>query len=693
MSRAARQDGIIWPEGQLSLKMAYRPDIDGLRSVAVVPVVLFHFGINAVSGGFVGVDIFFVISGYLITTILAQSCGEQRLSLGGTLLDFYARRVKRIFPVLFVVVLATLAAGYLLLSPGDYEAAGKSAIFTVTFLSNVFFWLNTGYFDAAAETMPLLHTWSLGVEEQFYIVWPLLIFVLWKLTRLQGRAFWSVLIGFIAISFAACVVVTTYDPQQAFYLPWFRAWQFAMGAAIAFLPTLTRGNHAASVIGILLIAWAVFGFDESTVFPGYSALVPTLGAALIIVAGPAGVANRVLSMPPFVWVGLISYSLYLWHWPVTVLYMHYSDEPLSIGEIAALGAVMTGLSILSYVAIERPFRRIRFTPSRIITTGIAGGVAVVAVSLVVVQSAGFPARLPDEMKKIASLEVMWEWECPQRVTMEIDGKQQSACVIGAPWETAKSRGVLWGDSHAQHFAPVFDRVGQQTDTSFVLRPGCAAFFVPGIMREIQNRPKYSERCWATNDAAVAWINGRPEIDTVLIANAWAGYAEELFEPPATNADKTGIEAGAALEKKGLDLLLPQISSHKTIVLIGDVPRPFFHVPPCIIREAGGLMRAPCPYNTEAIPLDTVERFQRPTYRALAEAADKLPNASFFNPSAGLCDDEGCPLFEGTELIYRDNNHWRRNLSTATIDGLISKMGLLEFLALQAGTQMTSIQAQ
>lgn len=667
----------------------YRPDIDGLRAIAVLPVILFHFNIAAFSGGFVGVDIFFVISGFLITSILAKNCRADRFSL----LDFYARRVKRIFPVLFVVVLTTLAAGYFLLAPGDYQDTGESAVFTVTFLSNVFFWLNTGYFDASAETMPLLHTWSLGVEEQFYIIWPLMIFGLWKLTSLKGHVFWAVFIGVSLASFVACIVVTAHDPEQAFYLPWFRAWQFAMGAAIGFLPAVNRGKHAASLTGIALIAYAIFGFDDSTAFPGYAALVPTLGATLVIAAGPTALMNRVLGTFPFIWVGLISYSLYLWHWPVTVLYRHYSGGPLSPKEIAALGAVMTVLSVLSYFAIERPFRRIPFSAPRMVLSGVAGGVAVAMIALVVVQNSGFPSRLPDEMKKIASLDVMWEWECPQLVKMEIDGKQQNACVFGAPWDTAKQRAVLWGDSHAQHFAPVMDQVGRRIDMSIVLRPGCAAFFVPGIFRQLRNRPTYSEECWQRNADAIEWINKHPEIDHVFAANAWAGYAPALYEHPAQSALETTYDVGAELQAEGLSKTIRGITQSKSIILIGDVPRPFFQVPPCVIRNEGGLLRSPCSANTRTIPISTLEERQFPTYRALARVAESFENVRFFNPSSGLCDKNGCPLFEGDELIYRDNNHWRRNLSREAIDSLISKMGLLEFLSNEASASQASSQTQ
>jgi len=665
--------------------MNYRADIDGLRSIAVLPVILFHFNITTFSGGFVGVDIFFVISGFLITRILAENCRYDRFSL----LNFYSRRIKRIFPVLFVVVLATLVAGYLILSPGDYETAAESAIFTVSFLSNVFFWLNTGYFDASAETMPLLHTWSLGVEEQFYIVWPLLIFGLWKLTRLKGRIFWCALTGVSACSFVACVVITTYDPEQVFYLPWFRAWQFTMGAMIGFLPLVTRGNHALSVIGISLIAYAVFGFDQATPFPGYSALIPTLGASLIIASGPSAFVNRALSFAPFVGLGLISYSLYLWHWPVTVLYRHYDDGVLSISEISALSAVMITLSIASYFIIERPFRRVRRPPITVIGFGIAGAATVAFASLIIFRSEGVPSRLPEEVRGLASLDIMWEWQCPATMRSSSLELEKSGCVIGSRWEENSRKGVLWGDSHAQHLLPILHEAAQSSDASIIFINGCLGLVDnETIFRHYAKFPNYNSDCFGRQAKFLDLLEGREDIDFLIIANAWTGYVPELR---TADGERPELAAALNLVSRGAEKLIERIRTkfRGHIIIAGDFPRPGYDVPGCYMRNASGLLRKKCRDYSEKFLLSET---QIQTLSAI-ENASHHEGVVLWNPSETLCTDGLCPTKIAGEILYRDGNHLRRNLTKNTTFEIINTTEVNRVISIPSGSRSTSYLAR
>ena len=297
--------------------LGYRRDIDGLRALAVVPVLLFHVDLWPFSGGYVGVDIFFVISGYLIASIIGHDLAEGRFTLTG----FYVRRIRRIFPALFVMIAFTILVGGLILLPLDYRRLGASALATTLFASNIYFARQSGYFGASAEEAPLLHSWSLAVEEQFYIVFPLLMLVGW---RLGGR--YRLLLSMVAgLSLLSAMHMVETAPASAFYLPHTRGWEFLGGAMLAVgrLPAFRSPQiaNAAAAAGAALIGWAVLRFSAATPFPGAHALFPVVGAMLILHAGRTGsLVSGALSKPAPVFIGRISYSLYLWHWPLIVFW-------------------------------------------------------------------------------------------------------------------------------------------------------------------------------------------------------------------------------------------------------------------------------------------------------------------------------------------------------------------------------------
>lgn len=338
--------------------ISYRPDIDGLRALAILPVVLFHAFPNLLPGGFIGVDIFFVISGYLITSILLKDIQAGTYSIK----TFYARRVRRIFPALSLVLLFCLALGWVVLTAVEYRALGKHAGGGAGFIANIMFWKEAGYFDAAGDTKPLLHLWSLGIEEQFYIVWPLLLYFFAKRS-------WNILGLIIAVglmSFALNVWRIGIDPTGTFYSPLSRAWELALGAFLAYqainpiaslAKVLKRHPTFLSGLGLILILIGFGVINEARAFPGWWALLPVLGSALLIASGPEAVVNRfVLSQRIFVWVGLISFPLYLWHWPLlSFARIIYSETPpLDVRWIMV--AMSLVLAWLTYLVIERPIR-------------------------------------------------------------------------------------------------------------------------------------------------------------------------------------------------------------------------------------------------------------------------------------------------------------------------------------------------
>ncbi|HEU0282553.1 MAG TPA: acyltransferase family protein [Gallionella sp.] len=339
--------------GALPGKSDYRPDIDGLRAIAVLSVVVFHAFPSLLPGGFAGVDIFFVISGFLISKHIWEELGASAFSIR----TFYARRIRRIFPALGVVLLACLAMGWVILTPAEYEQLGKHVVAGAIFVSNIILWKESGYFDNAADTKPLLHLWSLGIEEQFYIVWPLLLAFFWRYTRHFGWA----LLGIIGVSLAYSMMVVRHDAVADFYSPLTRFWELALGAGLVYLvthkPTVSAMNRSlVSWLGLCLILASAVVIEKHYAFPGAWALLPTMGAACLIYAEGTWPNRRVLSHHLLVWFGLISYPLYLWHWPLLSFARIMESGTPSVEVRFWLVAASIILAWLTYKLLERPVR-------------------------------------------------------------------------------------------------------------------------------------------------------------------------------------------------------------------------------------------------------------------------------------------------------------------------------------------------
>lgn len=334
--------------------LQYRPDIDGLRAVAVLAVIAYHFFPAAFPAGFIGVDVFFVVSGYLISGIILAGVDAGNFSIS----EFYGRRVRRIFPALIIVLLASLAMGWALLYSAEYKQLGTHVASGAGFLSNIVLWLETGYFDAAAETKPLLHLWSLGVEEQFYLVWPLLLVALGA--RRTGRV--RLTVALLVASIAASLYVTAHSQPSAFYLPWFRFWELMAGALLVQLPAADSQSKGESELrsygGLALLAASFAVIEPGASFPGWRALLPVAGTYLIISAGPGASFNRlVLSRRTLVGIGLVSFPLYLWHWPLLSFFRIVSnDAPVTAARGAVLFAASLALAWLTYAVVEKPIR-------------------------------------------------------------------------------------------------------------------------------------------------------------------------------------------------------------------------------------------------------------------------------------------------------------------------------------------------
>jgi peptidoglycan/LPS O-acetylase OafA/YrhL len=450
------------------MRSAYRPDIDGLRAIAVLLVIASHLHIPWLAGGYIGVDVFFVISGYLISSIIIPQITSGTFSVP----DFYARRVRRIFPALIVMLAATIPFAWHFLFPTEMVAYARSLLAAVFACSNLLLWSWHGYFDTANELKPLLHTWSLGVEEQFYLAFPL---ILLGLARLRSRNALKAAICVIAVvSFAAACVAVHHDPHAAFFTIPLRAWELLLGAIVSqhYVPSLrgTLARNLASATGLLCILIPAALYTADTTFPGVTALPPCLGACLIIAAGETGtsIVGRTLSTKPAVFFGLISYSLYLWHWPVQVfanLDHAQTCSPLSCNapmtHTTQLGvfALSVILATLSWRFVEQPFRkgRLRLERKRLfLTSGLAAGL-VAATAIALVHTEGAPLRFtPDAVLAASQLDfdtnLPWRWSvCSlgQDLT-SISMFDQKRCL---PFTPNHRHYLLLGDSHAAQLWP------------------------------------------------------------------------------------------------------------------------------------------------------------------------------------------------------------------------------------------------
>jgi peptidoglycan/LPS O-acetylase OafA/YrhL len=495
----------------------YRPDIDGLRAIAVAPVVLFHFGVRPFSGGYVGVDVFFVISGYLITSLIHGEMQDGRFSI----VNFYERRVRRIFPALFAMLAVTAIAALVALFPNALITFGKSLLATAGFVSNFQFWSEAGYFDAAASEKPLLHTWSLAVEEQFYLLFPGLLLLLRGASR---KRLLTVLGGILLASLALNIWGVRHAPVSTFYLLPARFWELLLGSILAIgafaAPRSAFVRSGMSALGLALIAIAIFTFTAATPFPGENALLPCVGTALVIQGGVGGrtAVNSILAHRALVLVGLMSYSLYLWHWPVFVIAKAYSPDGLGASETIVLIALSAVLAVLSWRYIERPFRGRSGILSRKKLFAAAGvSIAILgAAGAVMWATNGLPQRYDARIRTI--LAEANDTEPRIKRCLGVSAADVAAgrlCKIGA--ENAPPSFILWGDSHAESMMPALDAAARDKGRAGLFAGNGSCPPLLGV-----DQPE-APRCKAFNDS-VAKLATSKDIAEVVLHCRWAEYA-------------------------------------------------------------------------------------------------------------------------------------------------------------------------
>ena len=609
--------------------MKYRPDIDGLRACAVLPVVLFHMGVPAITGGFVGVDVFFVISGYVISRQLLEAIDSGTFSL----LNFYERRVRRIFPALLFIVALTTVFAWLLLLPPQMLDFSDSLLASAFFSSNFFFWKQSGYFDIASAFRPLLHLWSLAVEEQFYILMPVAISVSYALGSRWRFIFWA---GFLA-SLVLSVALTNTAPSANFFLLPSRAWELLLGALLVLTPPPAPNRTIAEIcgaIGVLLLLYSIFYFDENTPFPGAHALYPCVAAALLIYSGSSHSPffNRLISIKPLVFFGLISFSLYLVHWPLIVLSRYYLLRNPQGYEVVLLIAGSVALAFLSYRFVELPFRRREFARSR--RTLFAQGAIAMAVAAMIGlagASSGFAWRFPDFEERAATPQAE-QW----RSGVCFLGTQQApeqwnldACTL-----TRGNSGdmVLWGDSFAAHYVPGL--LAHEKAIPYNIIEYTSAGCPPVIQYHSYSLP----HCQQFNKGAIEMIEKiRPKI--VILSARWdLLLAHGFFNDLQETIDRIR-------------------STGARVVVIGRSPEFGMDVRSLSYRLRHDQRASSSWQISNTDP--TVNEYLRTTTRG----------ATLLDPIAALCRGNICPYEKGGQLLYLDYGHYSDEGSELAVKAL------------------------
>jgi peptidoglycan/LPS O-acetylase OafA/YrhL len=625
--------------------IAYRRDIDGLRALSVVAVILFHARVPGFRGGFVGVDVFFVISGYLITKLLLDTPGE---SVGSRLRDFYARRARRILPALLVVMFAILAVAMLIVLPRDLISLGKTISFASLMLANVGAWLNIGYFTGDGANASALHLWSIAVEEQFYLLYPLALLLV---VRYFARNLRAVVLAGVLISFTLCLLGSYRSPSANFYMMPTRAWELGLGALLALgvMPAFVR-RHSQPVAGgaLLVIVGSIFLCTPDLRWPGFATLPVAIAAMLLLATGegaPTAVA-RGLSARPLVFTGLISYSLYLWHAPVLALFGYYNVRRADAWTVAALLAVIYLLSVASWKWIERPVRTRRVLASQtgFASLALAANLALCAAGWALLHSDGLPGRFPRDVQRIVNTPDYVEADiaCMKLSTEEVQRAQ--LCRRGSS-DPHAPRMMVWGDSHALAIFPALESLAREHGFAlyFAGRTSCQPLFgsAPAPFYEVARI-----ECQKFNAAMLRAVD---ELDPQLIvlAGFWRAWNSRNIRPDADATLEDGREFARQLEMSARLLA----SSGRRLCAVRDVPHLQFDSMQALAMTRlrgvdGSFIRLPAARATA----------QQAPYNLAIDSLLQSGKVVAADPAGLLCADVLCKLEEEGALLYRDQSH-------------------------------------
>lgn len=655
----------------MSDKLDYRRDIDGLRAVAVGAIVLHHAFPALLPGGFVGVDVFFVISGYLITRLIAEARDAGAFSWGG----FYLRRARRIVPAYVLVVLVTAGLAAWIEMPRLLGMTGAATAASGLFLANILFTQTAGYFAPGPQQNPLLHLWSLGVEEQFYLVWPALIALL-SLKRLgSGRAGLALVLLVGSLVLAQALVGRGHSTWAFFGLP-MRAWEFLAGGVLALgLVRPPEQRDTANLVGILgglMIAGSLVLLNEASAFPGLSAVPACLGAVLLIWSGSGAMPGlAALRLAPVVGLGRISYSLYLWHWPLLVLAADVAQQPLSTLQRLGLVALSLVLAAATWRFVEQPFRRGSVErPWRRLALMLLPLLAPIAVGALLFLSHGLPGRLSPAAKALADLE---ETDVnPARAACFENARKARPedCRFGAAAGKKGDEVLVWGDSHADAVTPgvVVWAKARGWSVREVARGGCP----PLIGVSVRTMHRFKLECEAAAEQVLARIASDRQLKLLVLAARWPLYRDA---PPFydVNSPRVTMEAGggrttlAAQLKRTLEVIARRRPDIR-VLIVGPFPELTLGAPECLgqVKQLGGLPEV-CASVAADLPLSRAG----PAEDAIRAAIQDRPGVAAVFPSETLCRGGRCLAMMEGRPIYFDDDHLSasgaRRLAPAWLD--------------------------
>ncbi|MFN9729113.1 MAG: acyltransferase family protein [Pseudomonadota bacterium] len=616
--------------------MKFRADIEGLRGLSIVLVVLAHSGIPGLQGGFIGVDVFFVISGYLITGLLLEALHD-----GGRVdaWRFYARRVRRLLPAFILMVATTLVVATALLSPAEVARHAREAAWASAWAANLFQVANdTDYFASARETGLFLHTWSLAVEEQFYLAWPLVLWLAWKVAGGDRALRWTLALVLVG-GFAYGLYATTSDPVAAYFLPHVRAWQFATGAIVylvgdTFVPRPGAWASALATAGMTAILGGALLIGDSTPYPGSAALAPTLGAAALLLAGPGGggIVSRTLASRIPTAIGRISYSWYLWHWPALVLAAELAPADGRARAVAVAASLV--VAVIAFHCVEDPLRRSRRGPPRmVVLIGVMASLLLVAFCSLIHRS----HRGPADPEIAPAHPIVAQIAVPEIYAAGCDQWYHSAaltpCRIELAGESAPTAVVI-GDSIGLQWYPALVDTFRTGGWNMVVLTKSACAMVDRPFHYARIRREYTE-CARWRDAAVEYI--RAASPPVVVVGSSGTYP----------FDVATWRAGSA------DFLRRIAAPGRRIAVLGPTPSLPFDAPSCLMRGRDGLPLGP---ETDdcAVPLSGIAFAE--VEGALRDAVAATPGATYIDGAAIACPDSRCAAWRDGQLVFRDTQH-------------------------------------
>ncbi|GAA5181431.1 acyltransferase family protein [Acinetobacter kookii] len=635
------------------MNFSYRADIDGLRAIAVLLVIFNHVGLSFFSGGYIGVDVFFVISGYLITIILTHDIQSKRFSIA----RFYKKRVVRLAPAYFTVLSVVSIIAWQVMLPGELTEYFDSVMYATLLMANIYMRNEVGdYFSQDAEGIPLLHLWSLGVEEQFYIFWPLLLLLF--AGKVSRKYMWAVVTAFIVALLLYAQHKLTQNAAKAYYSMPVRAFELLIGALIGFLPQLKLPKKLLqSLIWgglVVLFATAVY-FDKQTPFPGAMALIPCLATALIIYLGQSSPSSNILLSNRFsTWVGRISYPLYLWHWPIIVLFGIYM-RPLNVENQVVIVLLSILLAFLTYQLIEKPSKRFVMAANyKVIVIGfLMPALSFIAIAKTVNLNEGFPDRFPQSV--YSKQEAMLSYaHVIRNKCMDIEDPKalpdQEDCVLGKP--KADIDFLLIGDSHANGYSAMLDVWAKDANLRGYDITQSSTFYLPGVQRSEANFNRWTklDKFAFRNEAITAHL-AKTHYPTIILAGSYVPYF----------GDEVKLEDGkhhsnAEIFKTGfMKALEIAYQSSDQVILLNDVPRLDRDGVPadCNLRNEILNTQAPCTVSRKNYEAQLLQ-----FNRIVAEAKQKYPDLKIIDPTRVICNQQTCKIMINDVPLYRnkDSNH-------------------------------------